>query len=117
MTDKLDFISPEIFISLSIMFLLIYGVFKKNSADIIHYLSIACLLITGILILNNPSDIKISLFNNSYIIDSLSSFTKTLTILYLHLELSVAFISQVDQGFESTPMLMVGIKFLPIMTQ
>ena len=53
--NNLDFILPEIFISLAIMFLLILGVFKKNSSNIIHYLSIVCLLITGILIINNPS--------------------------------------------------------------
>ena len=79
--DNLDFISPEIFISLSIMFLLILGVFKKNSASVVHYLSISFLLIAGILILNNPQNVKILLFNNSYVIDNLSSFMKILTIL------------------------------------
>ncbi len=79
--DNLDFISPEIFISLSIMFLLILGVFKKNSASVIHYLSISFLLIAGILILNNSQNVKILLFNNSYVIDNLSSFMKILTIL------------------------------------
>ena len=39
--DNLNFISPEIFISLSIMFLLIFGVFKKNSSNLIHNLSMA----------------------------------------------------------------------------
>ena len=49
--NNLNFISPEIFISLSIMFLLILGVFKKNSSSLIHNLSIVLLLITGILII------------------------------------------------------------------
>ena len=79
--NNIDFISPEIFISLAIMFLLILGVFKKKSSDIIHYLSIISLLITGILILNNPSDTIITLFGGSFIIDNLSSFMKSLTIL------------------------------------
>ena len=79
--SNLDLILPEIFISLSIMFLLIFGVFKKNSANITHYLSIILLLITGILILNNPSDLKITLFTDTYIIDNLSTFMKILTIL------------------------------------
>ena len=61
--NNLNFISPELFISLSIMFLLIFGVFKKNSSNIIHNLSIVSLLITGILILNNPLDEKVTLFN------------------------------------------------------
>ena len=79
--NNIDFISPEIFISLAIMFLLILGVFKKKSSDIIHYLSIISLLITGILILNNPSDSIITLFSVNFIIDNLSSFMKILTIL------------------------------------
>ena len=79
--NNIDFISPEIFISLAIMFLLILGVFKKKSSDIIHYLSIISLLITGILILNNPSDTIITLFSGSFIIDNLSFFIKSLTIL------------------------------------
>ena len=33
MIDNLNFIYPEIFISLSIMFLLLLGVFKKNSTS------------------------------------------------------------------------------------
>ena len=79
--NNLDFILPEIFISLAIMFLLILGVFKKNSSNIIHYLSIVCLLITGILIINNPSGNQVTLFSGSFIIDNLSSFMKILTIL------------------------------------
>ena len=79
--DNLNYILPEIFISLSIMFLLIFGVFKKNSSNIIHNLSIGLLLITGILILNNPFDENITLFDDSYIIDNLSVFMKILTIL------------------------------------
>jgi len=63
------------------MFLLILGVFKKNSSNIIHYLSIVCLLITGILIINNPSGTQVTLFSGSFIIDNLSSFMKILTIL------------------------------------
>ena len=37
--NDLNFISPEICISLSIMFLLILGVFKKNGSTLIHNLS------------------------------------------------------------------------------
>ena len=79
--NNLDFILPEIFISLAIMFLLILGVFKKKSSNIIHYLSIVCLLITSILIINNPSGTQVTLFSGSFIIDNLSSFMKILTIL------------------------------------
>jgi NADH-quinone oxidoreductase subunit N len=79
--DNLIFISPEIFISFSIMFLLILGVFKKNSSSLIHNLSIGFLLITGILILNNPIDKNVTLFGDSYINDNLSFYMKILTIL------------------------------------
>jgi len=79
--DNLDFVSPEIFISLSIMFLLILGVFKKNSSNIIHNLSVGFLFITVVLILNNPFNENTKLFGESYIIDYLSSFMKILTIL------------------------------------
>ena len=79
--DNLSFITPEIFISLSIMFLLLLGVFKKNSSNLIHNLSIGILLITGVLIYNNPINKNIFLFNSSYVVDPLSSFMKILTIL------------------------------------
>ena len=79
--NNLEFIAPEIFVSLSIMFLLILGVFKKNSTNLVHYLSIGFLLITGILTINNSLDISILLFSGSYTVDNLSSFMKILTIL------------------------------------
>ena len=79
--DNFDLIFPEIFISLSIMFLLILGVFKKNSQNIIHNLSIFSLSITTVLIFNNHLDNNILLFNESYVIDYLSSFMKIITFL------------------------------------
>ncbi len=79
--DNLNIISPEIFISLSIMFLLLLGVFKKNSQNLIHNLSVVSLLITGALIYNNRIDENIFLFSFSYIIDNLSSFMKILTVV------------------------------------
>ncbi|MDA8835113.1 NADH-quinone oxidoreductase subunit NuoN [Candidatus Pelagibacter bacterium] len=79
--DNLNFILPEIFISLSIMFLLLLGVYKKNSSNIVHNLAVGFLLITGILIFNNPLDQNILLFNDGYVVDNLSSFMKILTIL------------------------------------
>jgi len=78
---NLNFILPEIFISLSIMFLLLLGVFKKNNPDIVHNLAVVSLLITGVLIYNNSSNQNISLFNGSFVVDQLSSFMKILTIL------------------------------------
>ena len=88
--DNLNFILPEVFISLSIMFLLLLGVYKKNSSNIVHNLAVGSLLITGILIFNNPLDQNISLFNDGYIVDNLSSFMKILTILAGALVLSIS---------------------------
>jgi NADH-quinone oxidoreductase subunit N len=63
------------------MILLIIGVFKKNSSNLIYNLSIISLLICLALIFNFPINENIELFNNSYKIDYLSSFMKILTIL------------------------------------
>ena len=78
---NLNLIFPEIFISLSIMFLLLVGVFKSKSSNFVYNLSIISLLISLALILNYPIDTNISLFNNSYKIDYLSSFMKILTLI------------------------------------
>ena len=63
MTSNLNFIYPELFISLSVMFLLILGVFKKNSSDLIFNLSIISLIGTLTLILSYPINGDIYLFN------------------------------------------------------
>ena len=78
---NLDLIFPEIFLSLSIMFLLMIGVFKKNSERLVYNLSTIILLILLALVINMFSIDETFIFNNSYKIDSLSSFMKTLTII------------------------------------
>ena len=79
--ENINFILPEIFISLGIMFLLMVGVFKKNSSAIVYTLSIIVLLITLGLIVNFPSNQEVFLFNSSYKIDQLSTFMKIITII------------------------------------
>ena len=79
--ENINFIFPEIFISLSIMFLLLFGVFKKNSSSIVYSLTIITLIIALGLIINFPQDQEINLFNNSYKIDQLSIFMKVITIV------------------------------------
>ena len=78
---NLNFIYSEIFLCLSIMILLIIGVFKKNSSNLIYNLSIISLLSCLALIFNFPINENIELFNNSYKIDYLTSFMKILTII------------------------------------
>ena len=80
MINNLNFIYPEIFISLSIMFLLLLGVFKKKSSNLIYNLSIVFLIFTLALIFNYPPQSNVNLFNDSYKIDYFSSFMKILTI-------------------------------------
>ena len=75
--DNLNFVLPEIFISLSIMFLLVLGVFKKNSSKLIFNISLLILLITAIITLNETFSIsRITLFNDSVVIDHLASLMK-----------------------------------------
>ena len=72
--ENLNFVLPEIFISLSIMFLLVLGVFKKDSSKLIFNISLLVLLITAIITLNETSSInRITLFNNSVVIDYMAS--------------------------------------------
>ena len=52
--QNLNFIAPEIFILISIMFLLILGVFKKNIENLIYSLSVISLLVVLGLIINLP---------------------------------------------------------------
>ena len=79
--NNLNFIFPEIFISLGIMFLLILGVFKKNSIKIIFSLSVIILIISLGLIVNIPINKEIFLFNQSYKIDLLAKFMKIITLI------------------------------------
>ena len=55
---NLQLVFPEIFLSLSIMFLLILGVFKKNSSKIIQNLSLVVLLVTAVITFNETVGIK-----------------------------------------------------------
>ena len=77
---NLNFVYSELFLALSIMTLLIVGVYKKNSSTLIYNLSIISLLICLALIFNFPISENVELFKNSYKIDYLSSFTKILLI-------------------------------------
>ena len=78
---NLDLIFPEIYLSLSIMFLLMVGVFKKNSENLVYNLSVITLIILLALIVNLFSIDETFIFNESYKIDNLSTFMKSLTIV------------------------------------
>ena len=78
---NLNFIYSEIFLGLSIMSLLIIGVFKKKSSTLIYTLSIISLFSCLALMFSFPFHENVKLFNESYQIDNLSSFMKILTII------------------------------------
>ena len=89
--ENLQLVFPEIFLSLSIMFLLILGVFKKNSSKLIQNISLIILLITAVITFNETISIsREKLFNNSVIIDYLSSFMKIMTLLAAFLVLVIS---------------------------
>ena len=81
MLYNLNFIYSEIFISLAIMFLLIFGVFKNKSSKIVYNLTILSLAVATAILLSNPLNSEILLFNSSYKIDYLASFMKILIIV------------------------------------
>ena len=89
--DNLNLVLPEIFISLSIMFLLVLGVFKNDSSKIIFNISLLVLLITAIITLNETFSInRVTLFNNSVVIDYMSSLMKIITLLGAFLVLVIS---------------------------
>ena len=80
--ENLNLILPEIFISLSIMFLLILGVFKKDSSYITFNLSLFVILITAIITINETFSVsRETLFNQSVVIDYMSSLMKLITLI------------------------------------
>ena len=81
MIDNINFIFPEILISIFLMMLLILGVFKKNSSSLIYNLSISSLVVILVLVLTFPQGTTVKLFNNGYIIDDLSIYMKSITII------------------------------------
>jgi NADH-quinone oxidoreductase subunit N len=93
--ENLNLVLPEIFISLSIMFLLVLGVFKNDSSKIIFNISLLVLLIASIITLNETFSIdRVTLFNNSVVIDYMSSLMKIITLIgaFLVLVISSAYL-------------------------
>ena len=75
------YIFPELFLSLSIMTILMVGVFVKKSFKLVNLLTIATLIFTSALVLNQQNE-TIKIFNDSYIIDNFSMLMKTITLLF-----------------------------------
>jgi NADH-quinone oxidoreductase subunit N len=75
------YILPELFLSSSIMILLMIGVFVKKSFKLVNILTITSLSFGIILLINQPNQV-VKIFNESYIIDSFSIYMKILTLLF-----------------------------------
>jgi NADH-quinone oxidoreductase subunit N len=77
--DNLNLIYPELFIGIFLMVLLIVGVFKKNSFNLISKFTALSLLVAIPMVYINDN-VSVKLFSNNYIIDELSSFLKILIL-------------------------------------
>tara|TARA_Y100000590_G_scaffold349757_1_gene401381 strand:- start:447 stop:1859 length:1413 start_codon:yes stop_codon:yes gene_type:complete len=75
------YILPELFLSLSVMSLLMVGVFVKKSFKLINLLTIFSLVFATALVLNQTNEVT-KIFNDAYIIDNLSTFMKTITLIF-----------------------------------
>ena len=89
--ENLNLILPEIFISLSIMFLLILGAYKKEGSKLTFNISLLVLLITAIITFNETFAIsRTTLFNDSVVIDYMASLMKIITLLGAFLALIIS---------------------------
>ena len=77
---NITYILPEIFLALSIMFLLMAGIFVKKSFKLVNFLTIIILIFTSVIVLNQSGEV-VKIFNDSYIIDKFSTLMKVLALL------------------------------------
>ena len=70
---NITYILPEIFLAISIMSLLMVGIFVKKSFKLVNFLTIIILIFTSAMVLNQSGEVVI-IFNDSYIIDKFSTF-------------------------------------------
>ena len=71
---------PEIFLSLSIFFILMVGVFVRNSFNLIFNLTSLIIIVTISIILTNPNNEE-RIFLDSFIRDPFSNYFKILILL------------------------------------
>ena len=80
MINNLNILIPEIFLSLSIFAVLMLGVFIKKSFNIVFNLTSLILILTIVIILNNPNN-EVKIFLDSFIRDSFSNYFKILILI------------------------------------
>ena len=108
MINAIYFLIPEIFLSLSIFAFIIFGVFKKNSFDLIYRATIVIIPIIIFLILNNNFE-NIKIFNNSFALDEFSSFMKILILVssFFVLIMSKKYIQDINNNKFEYPIIML----------
>tara|TARA_B110000438_G_scaffold300767_1_gene353930 strand:+ start:1913 stop:3325 length:1413 start_codon:yes stop_codon:yes gene_type:complete len=79
--QTITYILPELFLSISILILLMMGVFIKKSFKLIYFLANLTIVFTIVLVINLP-DQTIKIFNESIIVDSFANYMKILTLLF-----------------------------------
>ena len=79
--NTITYILPELFLSLTIMILLMVGVFIKKSFKLVNFLTLLSLIFAIALVLNQ-TDVYIKIFDGAYIIDKLSIYMKVLALLF-----------------------------------
>ena len=90
--NNLNLLLPEIFISLSIMFLLVLGVFKNNSSKIIFNTSLLVILVTAVITVNETFSVsRVTLFSDSVVIDYMASLMKLITLISAFFVLLVSY--------------------------
>lgn len=90
--DNLNLLLPEIFISLSIMFLLVLGVFKNNSSKIIFNISLLAIFVTAVITVNETFSVsRVTLFSDSVVIDHMASLMKLITLISAFFVLLVSY--------------------------
>ena len=77
---EFNFFIPEIVLTISILFLIILGVFIKNSFEIIYRSSIFLIILLILLILTGNNETT-KIFNDSFIIDKFSTYSKVLILI------------------------------------
>ena len=80
MIESLNILFPEIFLSISILFLLLLGVFIKDSYNLITKLSMLALASTMFIILKEDN-VLIKIFSDSFVRNSFTNFIKILIIV------------------------------------
>ena len=76
----IKFLIPEIFLSISILSLLMIGVFIKNSFEIVYRLSLFVIILIILIILSGDSE-SAKIFSESFTIDRFSLYSKILILI------------------------------------